>query len=86
MQRFACKAALGLILALGGASLAAAASLPTATEGDWVAPQFNFHNGEQLANLKLHYITLGNPKLPAILYLARHLPAGQRSLEQGLWR
>ncbi len=32
-------------------------------------PQFTFHTGEKLANLKLHYITLGNPKNPAILYL-----------------
>lgn len=61
MQRLACRAALGLILSLGGMSLAAAASLPPATEGDWVAAQFTFHNGQQLANLKLHYITLGNP-------------------------
>ncbi|BCQ62549.1 hypothetical protein PBOI14_42990 [Pseudomonas sp. Boi14] len=33
MQRFACRAAFGLILSLGGMSLAAAASLPPATEG-----------------------------------------------------
>lgn len=69
MQRLVCRAAFGLILSLGGMSLTAAASLPPATEGDWVAPQFTFHNGEQLANLKLHYITLGNPQHPAILYL-----------------
>lgn len=70
MQRFSSKPALGLSLALAfTGSAVSAASLPAATEGDWVAPQFTFHTGEKLDNLKLHYTTLGNPKNPAILYL-----------------
>ncbi|SDG62051.1 homoserine O-acetyltransferase [Pseudomonas abietaniphila] len=46
-----------------------AASLPAAKEGDWVAPEFTFHDGKKLNDLKLHYVTLGNPQNPAILYL-----------------
>lgn len=70
MHKFAARPALGLLLSLAFISSAvSAASLPAATEGDWIAPQFTFHTGEKLANLKLHYITLGNPKNPAILYL-----------------
>lgn len=70
MQRFASRPAIGLLFSLffTGSTLSAA-PLPAATEGDWVAPEFTFHTGEKLANLKLHYITLGNPKNPAILYL-----------------
>ena len=70
MYRFSPRPAIGLLLSLALISSAVgAASLPAATEGDWIAPQFTFHTGEKLANLKLHYITLGNPKNPAILYL-----------------
>ncbi|MBC3198729.1 alpha/beta fold hydrolase [Pseudomonas poae] len=70
MHKFAARPALGLLLSLAFISSAvSAASLPAATEGDWIAPQFTFHTGEKLANLTLHYITLGNPKNPAILYL-----------------
>lgn len=70
MHRFSSRPAIGLLLSLAFiGSAVSAASLPAATEGNWVAPQFTFHTGEKLANLKLHYITLGNPKNPAILYL-----------------
>lgn len=70
MQRFASRPAIGLLFSLlfAGSTLSAA-PLPAATEGDWIAPEFTFHSGQKLANLKLHYITLGNPKNPAILYL-----------------
>jgi homoserine O-acetyltransferase/O-succinyltransferase len=35
------------------------------TEGDYVAKDFNFRSGESLAELKLHYRTLGTPKKDA---------------------
>ncbi|MCS3468039.1 homoserine O-acetyltransferase [Pseudomonas sp. JUb42] len=59
------------VLLLAGAALApvSAASLPAATEGEWTAPSFTFHNGEKLDNLRLSYVTVGDPKNPAILYL-----------------
>lgn len=37
------------------------ASKYTPTEGDYVAHDFKFHSGEQLAQLRLHYRTLGKP-------------------------
>ncbi len=70
MHRFISRPAIGLLFSVALlASAISAAPLPAATEGDWVAPQFTFHTGEKLANLKLHYITLGNPRNPAILFL-----------------
>src|SRR5581483_4921465 len=34
---------------------------PNQKEADWVAHDFTFHTGEKMAELKLHYITLGTP-------------------------
>ena len=34
---------------------------PQQFEGDWNVPDFAFHSGEKLAQLRLHYITLGSP-------------------------
>ena len=34
---------------------------PNQVEGDWVAPNFRFHTGETLPELRLHYITIGKP-------------------------
>ena len=36
-------------------------SYPQQAEGDWVTHDFVFHTGEKLADLRLHYITLGTP-------------------------
>ncbi|WP_122857710.1 alpha/beta fold hydrolase [Pseudomonas viridiflava] len=69
MQRSALRPAIGLMFLLCLASSLHAAPLPAAKEGDWVAPELTFHTGEKLANLKLNYITLGDPKNPAILFL-----------------
>ncbi|WP_122434701.1 alpha/beta fold hydrolase [Pseudomonas viridiflava] len=69
MQRSALRPAIGLMFLLCLASSLHAAPLPAAKEGDWVAPELTFHTGEKLANLKLHYVTLGDPKNPAILFL-----------------
>jgi homoserine O-acetyltransferase len=49
-------------------SLASAADFP-GNQGDWVAQSFTFHTGETLPNLKMHYVTVGDPKNPAVLYL-----------------
>jgi homoserine O-acetyltransferase len=53
-------------LALTGVS-APAAEGPTAsaTEGDFVARDFKFRSGETLAELRLHYTTLGTPQKDA---------------------
>lgn len=34
---------------------------PSAVDGDWVARDFQFESGEKLAELRLHYATLGTP-------------------------
>src|SRR5579859_7788843 len=31
------------------------------TEGDWIARDFAFHTGDKLAELRLHYLTIGKP-------------------------
>ncbi len=38
---------------------------PQQVEGDWNVPDFTFHSGEKLAQLRLHYITLGSPQRDA---------------------
>jgi homoserine O-acetyltransferase len=38
-------------------------------EGSWVAPRFQFHTGQTLENLRLHYVTLGERSNPAVLVL-----------------
>jgi homoserine O-acetyltransferase len=35
---------------------------PKPTEADWVARNFQFRSGQQLPELKLHYLTLGKPE------------------------
>jgi homoserine O-acetyltransferase len=38
-------------------------------DGDFVIRDFRFHTGERLPELKQHYVTLGDPKNPAVLVL-----------------
>jgi homoserine O-acetyltransferase len=38
------------------------AAAPAATEGDFVAKEFTFRDGEKMAELRLHYATLGTPQ------------------------
>ncbi|AIR69551.1 alpha/beta fold hydrolase [Dickeya fangzhongdai] len=38
-------------------------------EGNWAAPEFRFHTGETVNNLRIHYYTLGDSKKPAVLLL-----------------
>ncbi|HXC56966.1 MAG TPA: alpha/beta fold hydrolase [Rhizomicrobium sp.] len=64
MNRFILAAA--LLLALGSAPAAAAdAPLPATQEGDYVVHDFKFRSGETLADLRLHYTTLGKPQRDA---------------------
>jgi len=48
---------------------AAAADLPPATQGDWIAPEFRFHTGEVMKDVRLHYVTFGDPGNDAVLVL-----------------
>jgi homoserine O-acetyltransferase len=59
--------ALAALLALQ--SPAHAADAPPAQRGTWVAKDFRFHSGEVLPELKLGYLTLGNPQGEPVLVL-----------------
>jgi homoserine O-acetyltransferase len=46
-----------------------AADYPAPKAGDWVAHDFKFHTGEVMPELKLHYLTLGDPSGMPVLVL-----------------
>jgi homoserine O-acetyltransferase len=54
-----------LTLALIVATQAAPAARPQGTQGDYIAKDFRFTTGETLAELKIHYTTLGTPRKDA---------------------
>ena len=51
------------------ASLVAGPLLAQRVEADYVIREFGFGSGEKLAELKIHYVTLGNPQNHAVLML-----------------
>jgi len=57
-----------LVLALL-ASTAFAADYPAPKQGDWIARDFKFHTGEVMAQVKLHYTTIGDPSGAPIVVL-----------------
>jgi homoserine O-acetyltransferase len=50
-------------------TLAHAIEYPNHQDGVWVARNFKFHNGVILPELKIGFVTLGNPSNPAVLIL-----------------
>jgi homoserine O-acetyltransferase len=48
---------------------AVAADYPAPKEGDWIARDFRFHTGEAMAEVRLHYITIGAPIGEPVLVL-----------------
>jgi homoserine O-acetyltransferase/O-succinyltransferase len=46
-----------------------AATYPPPKPGDWIAHDFRFHDGETLPDVKLHYVTIGNPSGEPVLIL-----------------
>ena len=48
---------------------AQAADYPPPKEADWVAHDFRFHDGATMADLKLHYTTVGDPAGEPVLIL-----------------
>ena len=66
--RQSCAAILaGLVLSFPIASFAA--DYPAPQAGIWMAPNFRFHTGEVMPELKVGYTTLGNPKGDPVLVL-----------------
>lgn len=62
------RAALSVVFAMT-ASAAVAAGYPAPKQGDWIAKDFKFHTGETMAELKLHYTTIGDPSGQPVLVL-----------------
>jgi homoserine O-acetyltransferase len=50
-------------------SAATAADYPAPKQGEWIARDFKFHNGEVLPEVKLHYTTVGEPTGQPVLVL-----------------
>jgi homoserine O-acetyltransferase len=46
-----------------------AADYPAPKEADWIAKDFRFHTGETIPELRLHYITVGDPSGEPVLIL-----------------
>lgn len=65
--RWLCKLALALLLLAVGPLWAADA--PTPKTGSWVVKNFRFNTGEVLPELKLNYLTLGEPTGEPVLIL-----------------
>ncbi len=51
------------------ATAALAADYPAPKQGEWIARDFKFHTGETMAELKLHYTTVGEPTGQPVLVL-----------------
>jgi homoserine O-acetyltransferase len=66
MRIFGSIGALALALLTFAAS---AADYPAPKQGDWIARDFKFHTGEAMAELKLHYTTIGDPAGTPIVVL-----------------
>lgn len=63
-------------------SLPSMAAYPTPIEGDWVMPDFQFHTGETLHGVRLHYRTVGSPKGEPVLVLHGTTGDGARFLSK----
>lgn len=62
------RAALSVAFAMTSVA-AVAADYPAPKQGDWIARNFKFHTGETMAELKLHYTTIGDPSGQPVLVL-----------------
>lgn len=70
MRRLTAALSAGLLIFLAAPLTSSAAeNYPAPREADWIAPSFTFHSGETLAEVRLHYVTIGDPKNPAVLVL-----------------
>jgi hypothetical protein len=68
VTRLILRAGLGLGLLLAAFSVSAA-EYPAPKEADWIARDFRFHTGEVMPELRLHYVTIGDPSGEPVLVL-----------------
>jgi homoserine O-acetyltransferase len=80
-----CLAARSVVgLALGLVAFAAvAADYPAAKEGDWIVRDFKFHTGETMAEVRLHYTTVGDPSGMPVLVMHGTTGSGTGLLTPG---
>ena len=65
MMFFRAVSAIALLLP---SAVALSAEYPTPKQGDWIARDFRFHTGEVMAEVKLHYTTIGDPSgIPVVV-------------------
>jgi homoserine O-acetyltransferase/O-succinyltransferase len=75
--------------AIGGLALmllcipASAADYPAPKQGAWIARDFKFHTGETLPEVRLHYVTVGEPSGIPIVVLHGSGGSAQRMLTPG---
>jgi len=69
-------------LLVGAAVPAFAANYLEPKQGDWVARDFRFHTGETLAEVRLHYTTVGEPSGEPVLILHGTAGAGSNLLNE----
>jgi homoserine O-acetyltransferase len=62
---------------------AAAQSYPAPKEGSWIARDFRFHTGETMAELHLHYRTVGEPSGEPVIVLHGTTGSGASMLGAG---
>jgi homoserine O-acetyltransferase len=62
------RAALSIVFAMTSFTTLAA-DYATPKQGDWIARDFRFHNGETMPELRLHYTTVGEPTGQPVLVL-----------------
>ena len=60
---------LALIPLALAAFTAIAADYPAPKQGDFIAKDFKFHTGETMAEVRLHYTTVGEPSGQPVLVL-----------------
>ena len=75
LQRSVYKLSLSIVVSLFTLSISCAQTVPAPKESVWVAKNFRFHTGEVMPELKLGYITIGDPSGIPVLIL--HGTAGQ---------
>lgn len=66
-MKASCAALSAILLSISTSVLAA--DYPAPKQGDWIARDFKFHTGETMAELKLHYTTVGDPSGQPVLVL-----------------
>lgn len=70
------------IVMLCGGGFVRAADAPQPKQGDWVVKDFRFHTGDVLPELKLHYVTIGEPTGEPVLVLHGSTGSGEGMLSK----